>query len=82
MLLLTLVLYVPEFFLARTASQWVTAINFVFDTLLFSGTMFVISRAIEVGLADASATSLTRASLGEPVKLTTVAGALVSRREP
>lgn len=82
MLLLTLVLYVPEFFLARTASQWVTAINFVFDTLLFSGTMFVISRAIEVGLADASATSFTRASLGEPVKLTTVAGALVSRREP
>ena len=56
MLLLTLVLYVPEFFLARTGSQWVTAINFVFDTLLFSGTMFVISRAIDVGLADAFAT--------------------------
>ena len=52
MLLLTLGLYVPEFFLARAVSQWVTAINFVFDTLLFSGTMFVISRAIDLLLTD------------------------------
>jgi uncharacterized membrane protein len=46
MVLLTLVLYVPEFFLARSVSQRVTAINFVADTLLFAGTLFVIAKAI------------------------------------
>ena len=45
MLLLTVVLYVPEFFLARTVPQRVTAINFIFDTLLFSGTLLAIARA-------------------------------------
>ena len=43
MLLLTLVLYVPEFFLARTVPQRVTAINFIFDTLLFSGTLLAVA---------------------------------------
>jgi uncharacterized membrane protein len=46
MLLLTLVLYCPQFFLAQTVPQRVNAINFIFDTLLFAGTMFVIARAI------------------------------------
>ena len=46
MALLTLVLYVPDFFLARDVSQQVTALNFIFDTLLFSGTLLVITRAI------------------------------------
>ena len=46
MVLLTLVLYVPEFFLARGVSQRVTAINFVADTLLFAGTLFVIAKGI------------------------------------
>ena len=45
MVLLTLVLYVPQFFLARNVAEEVTAINFVFDTLLFAGTLFVITRA-------------------------------------
>ena len=53
MLLLTVLLYVPEYFLAHTVSERVTAINFVFDTLLFSGTMWVISRVIDVALAGA-----------------------------
>jgi uncharacterized membrane protein len=48
MLLLTLALYVPEFFLARSVSQQVTALNFVADTLLFSGTLFVITAAFAV----------------------------------
>jgi Predicted membrane protein len=43
MLLLTVALYVPQFFLARTVPERVTALNFVFDTLLFSGMMLVIS---------------------------------------
>ena len=43
---LTVVLYVPQWVIARGASQQITAINFVFDTLLFAGTMFIISRAI------------------------------------
>jgi uncharacterized membrane protein len=43
---LTLGLYVPQFFLARTIPDQVNAINFVFDTLLFAGTVLVIGRAI------------------------------------
>jgi uncharacterized membrane protein len=46
MLLLTLALYVPQFFLARNVEQQVTALNFVFDTLLFAGTMLLISRLV------------------------------------
>jgi len=46
MVLLTLFLYVPQFFLASNVGERVTAINFVFDTLLFAGTLFVITKAI------------------------------------
>jgi uncharacterized membrane protein YphA (DoxX/SURF4 family) len=46
MLLLTVVLYGPQFFLAENAEQQITAVNFIFDTLLFAGTMLVISSAI------------------------------------
>jgi uncharacterized membrane protein len=46
MTVLTVVLYVPQFFLAHDAAARVTAINFIFDTLLFGGMMFVISTAI------------------------------------
>jgi len=46
MLLLTLALYVPQFFLAGNDQARITAINFVFDTLLFAGMLLVISKAI------------------------------------
>lgn len=46
MTLLTVALYVPQWIMAPGVSQQVTAINFVFDTLLFAGTVLVISRAI------------------------------------
>lgn len=46
MVLLTLALYVPQFFLADNVQQRVTAINFIFDTLLFAGTVLVISKTI------------------------------------
>ena len=46
MVLLTIALYVPQLFLARSVSEEVTAINFVADTLLFAGTLLVITRAI------------------------------------
>lgn len=46
LVLLTLGLYVPQYFLASGPAERVTAINFVFDTLLFAGMMFVIGRAI------------------------------------
>ena len=55
MVLLTLGLYVPQFFLAATVQQRVTAINFIFDTLLFAGTLLVASRAIR----DAESLPLT-----------------------
>lgn len=45
MVLLTLFLYVPEFFFAHNVPQWVEALNFVFDTLLFAGTLLVIGKA-------------------------------------
>jgi hypothetical protein len=46
MTLLTVALYVPQWVIARDVAQQVTGINFVFDTLLFAGTMFVIALAI------------------------------------
>lgn len=46
MTVLTAGLYVPQFFLAATPAARVTAINFIFDTLLFAGMMFVISAAM------------------------------------
>ena len=57
MTVLTVVLYVPQFFLARDAAARVTAINFIFDTLLFGGMMFVISRTISETVARPIATS-------------------------
>jgi uncharacterized membrane protein len=55
MVLLTLGLYVPQFFLAANDQQRITAINFVFDTLLFAGTLLVISKAI----ADTESRAIT-----------------------
>ena len=46
MTLLTITLYVPQWMIARDVGQQINGINFVFDTLLFAGTMFVIGRAI------------------------------------
>lgn len=45
MAVLTLVLFVPEFFMAHAASQQLEAINFIFDTLLYGGALFVIANA-------------------------------------
>jgi uncharacterized membrane protein len=46
MLVLTVVLYVPQFVIASSIGQRIVAINFIFDTLLFAGTVFVIGKAI------------------------------------
>jgi hypothetical protein len=46
MTLLTVTLYLPNWFLARSVAERVTAINFIFDTLLFAGMLLVITRAI------------------------------------
>ncbi|MFI5227961.1 MAG: hypothetical protein ACHQWU_02760 [Gemmatimonadales bacterium] len=48
MVVLTIGLYVPQFFIARDVAQQVNGFNFVFDTLLFAGMMLVVSRAIAV----------------------------------
>ncbi|MBV9144677.1 MAG: hypothetical protein JO065_02085 [Acidobacteria bacterium] len=47
MLLLTLALYVPQFFLAGNVADRVNAINFIFDTLLFSGTMLLVTKLLQ-----------------------------------
>ena len=46
MTLLTAVIYAPQWAMASGASQQLVGINFVFDTMLFAGTVLVISRAI------------------------------------
>jgi uncharacterized membrane protein len=45
MVLLTCALFVPDFLLAHDVPGRVNAINFIFDTLLFGGTLFVIAEA-------------------------------------
>jgi uncharacterized membrane protein YphA (DoxX/SURF4 family) len=42
---LTVALYVPQFFIGHGGAERVQAINFIFDTLLFAGTMFVVGAA-------------------------------------
>jgi uncharacterized membrane protein YphA (DoxX/SURF4 family) len=46
MLVLTVALYVPDFFVVSSVPDRVTAFNFVFDTLLFSGTMLLIANGV------------------------------------
>ena len=52
MTLLTIVLFVPDLFLARGAEQEVSAINFVADTLLFAGVLFAVACACGAQAAD------------------------------
>lgn len=47
MVLLTCALFMPDFFLAHDVPGRVNAINFIFDTLLFGGTLFVIANGQE-----------------------------------
>ncbi len=56
MLLLALAIYVPEFFVATNVPQHVLAFNFVFDTLLFAGTLLQIGGAILETKAPAAET--------------------------
>jgi uncharacterized membrane protein len=56
--LLTALLYVPQWVMAPDLSRQITGINFVFDTLLFAGTVLVIARAIsETGAAHTANTT-------------------------
>lgn len=60
MALLTLGLFVPQLFLAHTVGDQVTAINFIFDTLLFGGTVLVIGNATApAGAHDAPAGAIS-----------------------
>ena len=45
MTVLTVALYVPQFFIAQSAEGKVNAINFIFDTLLFGGMMLIVAAA-------------------------------------
>jgi uncharacterized membrane protein len=55
MTFLAVALFGPDLFLAKDVSQYITGINFVFDTLLFAGTLLVIARAISASTALANA---------------------------
>ena len=52
MIVLTAALFVPQFFLAQNAGEQVIAINFIFDTLLFAGTMLTIGAATRLRRDD------------------------------
>ncbi|HEV8445888.1 MAG TPA: hypothetical protein VGQ44_03685 [Gemmatimonadaceae bacterium] len=56
----TVVLYVPNLFLATGPAQEITAINFVADTLLFAGAMFAIATAVGAGRGGGALTDSTR----------------------
>lgn len=43
---LTIGIFVPDFFIVSTARAQVNSLNFVFDTLLFAGTVLVIGNAL------------------------------------
>jgi len=47
-LLLTVVVYLPMFIPARDGMQLIEAVNYVFDTLLFSGTILLLASALPV----------------------------------
>jgi hypothetical protein len=49
MTVLTIVVYVPDLFLAKGPQQEIQAINFVADTLLFAGAMFSVASAVGAG---------------------------------
>jgi uncharacterized membrane protein YphA (DoxX/SURF4 family) len=49
---LTVALYVPQFFLAENVADRVNAINFIFDTLLFGGTILIVGAAARLRIND------------------------------
>jgi uncharacterized membrane protein len=59
MLVLTATMYVPDFFVVSGVPDRVTAFNFVFDTLLFAGTMLLIANAVSWSQPQVKGASLT-----------------------
>lgn len=45
MVALTLGIFIPELFIAQTSALRLEGINFIFDTLLYAGMLFVIANA-------------------------------------
>ena len=66
MAVLTGVLYVPDLFLAHGPGQPITAINFVADTLLFSGSMLAIAGAVLETTLSGSGQAIAKTSLSLP----------------
>ena len=52
MTVLTIALYIPQFFIAQSAADQVTAINFIFDTLLFGGMLLIVGAATRLRIDD------------------------------
>ncbi len=63
MAVLTVLLYVPDLFLARGPGQPITAINFVADTLLFSGSLLAIAGAVLETTLRGSSEAIAKTSL-------------------
>jgi uncharacterized membrane protein len=63
MAVLTGLLYVPDLFLAHGPGQPITAINFVADTLLFSGSTLAVARAVLETTLSNSGETIAKTSL-------------------
>jgi len=63
MAVLTVLVYVPDLLLAHGPGQPITAINFVADTLLFSGSTLAVARAVLETTLSSSNEAIAKTSL-------------------
>ena len=54
------VIYVPMLFVAAGASEQVEAVNYIFDSLLFAGSVFLLAGGITTGAAQPAPTGVVR----------------------
>jgi uncharacterized membrane protein len=61
-LLLTLIVYLPMLIPAKGGAQLIEAVNYIFDTLLFSGTILLLASALPVGKVPVRETKMAMAA--------------------
>jgi hypothetical protein len=54
------IIYVPMLFVATGASEQVVAVNYIFDSLLFAGTVFLLAGGMPTGAAQPAPTGVVR----------------------
>jgi hypothetical protein len=61
-LLLTIIVYLPMLIPANGGAQLIEAVNYIFDTLLFSGTILLLASALPVGKTPVRETKMAMAA--------------------